>query len=223
MGEADRKADDAWSFDQSFRSEPGDRRDARPEFPGSELLVGSSPREIAARITPGDPLGFAGRCEARLRERALLVAPNRLLPRALARTARAAMSYRGTPPLANWLSARVDQAIEDCLLEDREDEHAHRPATDPRDSRYAFVAEVWGVPPAVARAACIVFNDLPSVVRRAWWALTVEGKSINRYVAEGHGPPQRVEARVKRAIQAMSLLRDPGGEDPDDQEEPLDG
>lgn len=192
---------------------------AKPCYPGHELLHGSSASQILAKIAPGDPLGVAARCKARLDVRAQLIAHERAVARSLAQVAFAAVRYRGEPDLASWLDRQIDRAIDALLNDDREDEIARRPTDEPWDPRFAFVSEAWGVSPALARRACIVFNDLPSIVRQAWWALTVHGKSINRYVAEGFGPPQLVEARVKRAIVAMSKFADPGGDDPLDQPE----
>jgi hypothetical protein len=206
----------AWS-EQLLRA--GDKP-ARASFAGSELLSGADAAQILHKIAPADPLGIAARCGARLHARAQLIAHERAVARSLAQTAYAAVRYRGQPELGAWLDAQIDRALDTLLNDDREDEAAGRPTDEPWDPRFAFVSEVWGVSPALARRACVVFNALPIVVRQAWWALTVQGKSINRYVAEGSGPPPLVEARVKRAILAMSKLEDPGGDDPLDQEDP---
>lgn len=212
MGEPNREPEfNADDFASSAARAFDARHAPRPSFPGSELLTAENAREVLARITPGDPLGLGVRCQTRLRERALFVEPNRVLPRAFARSARSAASYRGEPELGAWLAQQIDRALADCMLDDREDERAERP---PNDAHYAFVSEAWGISPKLARAACVVFNDLPLVVRRNWWALSVDGKSINRWVAEGHGSPSVVQARAERAILAISLLRDPGGDDP---------
>jgi len=205
----------AWSESHSRPAESA----ARESFAGSELLSGANASQILEKIAPSDPLGITARCGARLHSRAQLIAHERAVARSLAQTAYAALRYRGQPELAVWLDAQIDRALDMLLNDDREDEAAGRPTDEPWDPRFAFVSEVWGVSPALARRACVVFNALPIVVRSAWWALTVQGKSINRCVAEGFGPPPLVEARVKRAILAMSKLEDPGGDDPLDQED----
>jgi hypothetical protein len=211
----DESSQGAWSESLVRASEAS----AKPKFAGSELLSGTSASEILEKIAPSDPLGITARCGARLHWRAQLIAHERAVARSLAQTAYAALRYRGQPELGAWLDAQIDRALDMLLNDDREDEAAGRPTDEPWDPRFAFVSEVWGVSPALARRACVVFNALPIVVRRAWWALTVQGKSINRYVAEGSGPPPIVEERVKRAILAMSKLEDPGGDDPLDQED----
>jgi len=198
---------------------PADRAPEAPQYPGCELLRASRPRDVLARLTDGDPLGLRERCRERLRLRAVLVSENRLFLRSVARVAYASMTYRGTPALATWLRERIDQALRELLTEDYEADRVEEPQADDEDEeRYAFLTDVLGVDTVVARRASVVFNSLPDPVRQAFWALVIEGKSINRHVAEGHGPGRRVRARVKRAILAISLLRDPG--DPLDEEAP---
>lgn len=217
MGEPDREPEFNPEDSEPFATRGFDARHApQPSFPGSELLQGESAREILGRITPGDPLGIAARVREGIAARAVLIDSRRVTPRALAHIARQAASYRGDPELTRWLAQQIDRALASCQSEDREDERAGQPAIA---THYGFVTEAWGLEPVNARAACIVFNGLPLVVRRAWWALGVEGKSVHRYVAEGHGPPSLVEARVRRAIEAIGLLCDPGGADQHEREE----
>ena len=182
-------------------------------YPGSALLSGDRAKTVLRRLHDGDPLGIAQRCREHIRERALLVAEQRLYLRAIARIAYASMKYRGDPPLSMWLTARIDQALEELVTEDRECERLDPHGSQNPEERYAFLTEALGVDATTAREAAIVFNDLPTEVRQAFWALVIEGKSLNRQVAEGHGPRGALRARVKRAIVAISTLSDPG-EDP---------
>lgn len=188
--------------------EDREARDARrqPEDqPGRELLRGASPREILAKLMAGDPLELRARCQARQRERAQLMSLDRLVAKAFALTARAAVNYRDDPPLDAWLAIQVDLALDHALVEDE--------SGGVEDRHFDFAASVWNVEPEIARQACVVFNALPAAVRGAYWAVVLEGKTIHRYVAEGHGPPQFVKKRVERAITAMGTLSDPGGVD----------
>jgi len=50
----------------------------------------------------------------------------------------------------------------------------------------------------------VAFNFLPDRVRGAYFAVLVQGKTVNRYVAEGHGPPERVKADIEMALRAIS-------------------
>ena len=94
------------------------------DFPGSEYLRGESPGEILSRLCEGDPLSLGTMSTKRLRERALLIHPERLYVRALARTAyAAAWGYEGDPPLDQWLGERIDQTIESLIEDDLTDEH----------------------------------------------------------------------------------------------------
>ena len=200
-----------------FSSRPAEH--GKRSFPGAELLSGGTPRMVLARITPGDPLGLKMRTMARVRERALLIAMDRLYDRSLARTAFAAPQYEGDPPLGEWLTQLIDKGIVDLLREDREAERNQEPLINPTDYRYSHLAEALGVEKQHARKMCIVFNDLPDQVRQVYWAVAVEGKSINRYTAEGHGPPEQIKALFRRAATTISLLRDPGTIGPGDEDD----
>ena len=182
---------------------------AEPGFPGSEFLRQRTPKQVLARIVEGDPLGVRGRCMERLRSRALLLSLDRLVLRSMARAARAAMAYRGHPQLASWLNARIDAAIRDLISEDRENERAgllHNEPGEPEDPHYAFVSEALGVDPALARRVCVVYNDLSELQRQAFWAVVMEKKTIHRYAAEGHGPPDQIRQALVDAFRAVSRL-----------------
>ncbi len=185
-------------------------------FPGAELLGAGAPRDVLARLAAGDPLGLRERCLGRVKQRALLVAQDRLVQRSLARVAHAAPAYAGAPPLGAWLAARIDDAIADLVNEDREEERFGIPPTEPWDPRYAFLGEALGIEPGLARRACIAFNDRPDDVRRAFFAIVVEGVSLRRFVVAGHGAPDAVLERLRAAFLALALrggdLGDEGGE-----------
>jgi hypothetical protein len=183
-------------------------------FPGSEILHQPSTREVLRKILEGDPLGIAERSSLRVKERALLLDISRLTLRAMARAAYRARAYQGDPALGDWLTERIEESIRDLIEEDREDERAGIPVgTDP-EARFAFLTETIGVTPPIARRVCVVFNDLPDDRRHAFWSMVIEGKSLNRYVAEGHGPPEQAKEHLKQAFLALSLLEGPQGPPP---------
>ena len=175
-------------------------------FPGQLVLSGRSPSEVLRRLCNGDPLDFAGRTLKRIRERALLMDSARLAMRSMAYVAHGAPSYRGDPALAPWIDKQIDRAIQDFLEEDAYEEASGKPLGEPVDERYAFLVDLLGIPPAKARKACITFNGLPNKDRRTFWAICVEGKSIHRYVAEGHGPPKKIKQRIDKVFRALAFL-----------------
>ncbi|MCB9902931.1 MAG: hypothetical protein H6831_00845 [Planctomycetes bacterium] len=184
----------------------GGRPEPDEEFPGQLVLRGQNASEILRRLCNGDPLDFAGRTLQRIRERALLMDSARLAMRSMAYVAHAGRAYRGEPSLAQWIDQQIDRAIQDFLEEDAYEEASGKPLGEPVDERYAFLVDLLGIPPAKARKACIVFNGLPNKDRRTFWAVCVEGKSIHRYVAEGHGPPKKIKQRIDKVFRALSFL-----------------
>lgn len=177
--------------------------DHSSEAAGS-ILRGSSSREILERLIDGDPLELEARCEQRMELCGYLLDLGRLHLRAVARIARAASQWNGHVKLDDFLLERIDYSMEELIQEDREAELSGIPCADEENGRYAFLAETLGIPHAMARRACVAFNYLPTRVRCAYFAIMVLGKSINRHVAEGNGPPDRVKADVERAVRTIS-------------------
>jgi hypothetical protein len=175
-----------------------------PDYPGREVLGSGKPRVVLARLMDGDPLEIGPRCQERLQTECWLVDLSRLVLRAYARIAYAAPRYRGRPPLDDWLRSRIDQSVVELVREDREEERTGIPAEEPWDPRYAWVSETLGLEPELARRACIAFNDLPRDVRQTYFAISVEQKSLNRWIAEGNGPPDQVREKLERAFRALS-------------------
>ncbi len=204
-GRAQSGSGDADSISRRWRAGSDDSRD----WPGRALLGRRNAREVISRLTDGDPLEIRARCIARIEHHARFIDVRRLQLRAVARIAHAAPRYSGEPALDPWLEERIDAAIEDLLNEDAEEDRSDIPATEPWDPRYAFVSETLGIEPALARRACIAFNDLPTDVRRAYFATVVAKKTIHRYVAEGNGPPEKVKGQLQRVLDAIRAAIEP--------------
>jgi hypothetical protein len=181
-----------------------------PADPLASLLDGSNARAILHRIFSGDPLGVEQRCVERLEARAVLMDLERLLLRTMARIARNAALGRREGPLSSWLQLQVDASIEDLMSEDLDADRLNKPVEKPLDSRYAFVCEAYGLRPAKARRFCVVFNTLPDEERHAFYAIGVMGKSFNRFLAEGNGPPAHVMKLLENVTKALSGLLPPG-------------
>ena len=174
------------------------------DYPGKDILGGRSPREILRKIGDGDPLEIGARCLEHVPKLAVLVDFRRVMIRTMARAAHAAPRYRGEPPLDEWLRKMIEISVKDLIQEDVNEENAGIPPSQPWDPRFAFISETFGVEPAAARRAAIAFNVLPAEVRKTFFAIAVDKKTVNRYVAEGNGPPDKVRAYIRQAIDAIS-------------------
>ena len=133
----------------------------------------------------------------------MLVDPARVELRSLARVAYSAPQYRGVPPLGKWIADLIDRAIGEVANEDREAERDGLPLPETSEAGFRFVAELLGIEPQLSRRATVAFNSLPWEVRSAWFAVAVLGKTVHRYVAEGHGPPEVVRAHMKLALETI--------------------
>lgn len=190
--------------------EPGPSRGGDASaFPGSEWLRGPSPRAILHNLLDHDPFELGGRSVARLEQRALLLSGNKLWLRALARVAHAALGYHGEPALETWLRQKMDVSLEEILEEELQAELEGQPLDVPPEPHHLFVSQHFGVEPGMARRACLRFNGLPESVRRVFFAIAVHKKSVNRCVAEGNGPPERVRDDFELAVRALSAYPEP--------------
>jgi len=168
-----------------------------------QLLSGSSPREVLARLLNGDPLGLAGVVAERLRARAYVLDADRVLLRALARCARFALRYRGQPELEAWLSERVDEALLDLQREDLEAERSGRPAEPHELAAFEDLASPLGLEPAAMRGVCVRFNLLAEGERRAFFALALEGRSLDLLAREWNDSATEIARRARRALEAL--------------------
>jgi hypothetical protein len=184
------------------------------DYPGRKILGAGTPRKVLQLLTDGDPLEIGPRCQERIEERAVFVDWERLWLRSLAHIALLAPRYKGKPKLDLFLAEGIDVAIGDLIREDREEDRKGVPVTTPWDPRYAFVSEQVGMEPGLARTACIRFNGLPRGVRSTYFAVALQKKTFNRWVAEGHGPPEKIHAQLKQAFEALSIPYD-GDNGPD--------
>jgi hypothetical protein len=177
--------------------------DRAVDYSARDILGSTSASVVLERLIDGDPLEIEARCKERISEEALMLALPRVHLRAIARIAYHAPRYSGTPALDDWIRVHIDEALEDLVDEDRDEELSGIPPSEPWDPRYAFMSEAIGVEPTLARRACIEFNLLPHEVRRTYFAIGVEGKTIRRYVVEGNGPPAKIRDHLKRALRAL--------------------
>ncbi len=182
-------------------------------WPGGEILAGGSPREVLRRLHESDPLGIEEICKERLAGLALFLDLERLVVRSMARTAFAAFRYRGETSLGEFLVSCVDRSIQELVGEDRLAAREGGSVAPESVRLYSFLADPLGARPETARLAAVVFNDLPESVRRCYFSVVLQGSSVAHCVSSGLGKREEVEGAVKRAILAISMLRDPESTD----------
>lgn len=173
------------------------------DWPGRELLSGSSPREVLMRLCDGDPLEIGARVEEHLRESAVLVDGRRAVSRAAARIAHAAMRYRGSPELGAFLQRSIAQGVEELVEEEGEDELALIPVDDDPGAHHLFLWKLLGIEPQLARRACIAFNRQPLEVRRAFLSVAGDGVSIHDHAARSGSTEGRVRELLSTALRSM--------------------
>ena len=165
----------------------------------ARLLTGT-PREILARIVPGDPLRVRPRVAERVRARWVLVDTDRVHLRALALAARQADRWRGRPALETWLGARVELAIDEIL---EEEPGEASPAELPQPGVFEVLASPLGLDPPRLRRLCATFNRLPDPVRRSFFLLVLEGRGVDEVARLESGNATEIARRARRALDAF--------------------
>ncbi len=175
--------------------------------PRYELLHGGDPEAILARIAQGDPLRLCDLVGRRIRELSLLIDSDRLHEKALAVIALAAA--RETEPRfgPDWVLKAVDLAIQRILREDREEERVSAGSPPEKPSHYAFIHLAFGTEPGMTRSAAIAFNDLAPIARRGFFALLVEGKSVEECLDEGLGPRDFLRMNILQSLKALGHIK----------------
>ena len=172
------------------------------------LLLAGSPREILARIVPGDPLGLRPRLAAVLRERAVLLDADRAFLRTVAGCAREAPAWRGRPPLEDWLADRAHRAVDELLLEESEPRFEDGAPRADVSSVFSLLAGPLGLDPAALARGCRAFHRLPEADREAFFLLVLERRSLAETAsALGLSPP--VSARAARRALDVFLHASP--------------
>lgn len=183
-----------------------------PEPEGHEpwrvLFAGKDAYEILRRIVKDDPLELWPRCAERLLERCYLVDMERLFARTAARIAYAGPAYDGAPAFGEFVRERIDYAMDELMREDREEERDGKPMVPGEDARYTFVSEVLGMELGITRRGVCLFNVLDQRIRHAFFGLVVQSKRLRRYVAEGNGPPERVDEDLRIAFEQLGAPYD---------------
>lgn len=178
----------------------------QPDFPGRELFRGGSAREILGRIYEGDPLGVMPRVEEWLKKHAVLIETDRVFNSTVARIAFEGETYQGDPPFDKWVSDCIAKAVDLLLDHDTMEEEQGIPPREPYDDHYYALSAVLGIEPPLCRRAALVFHQLPNKTRQVFYKVAMEGKSFNRIVAEGYGPPEKAKERLQYAFTMMSTL-----------------
>lgn len=157
------------------------------------------------RLQDGDPLGLYPRVSHRLRARALLLDVDRVHGRTLVQVARLGPSIEGAPNLESWLDARIDEAVASTIRQDQQDEAANLPLDFDETRQYDFMILSFGIPPASARRSSLAFNGLADWDRQAFFALLMDGKTVQEVLDMGFRPPERLRERVLRGLKVILL------------------
>jgi hypothetical protein len=119
-------------------------------------------------------------------------------------TGRAALRHADFPV---WLAGRIDDAIEDLLCQDRLALESGTVPLDSEDSPYAFLERVLGLQRTASLRCAVAFNGLPESTRRTFFALFLEGRTIDECLESGLGPVEELRRRAQVAVDTITGRR----------------
>jgi len=174
------------------------------ELTDVESILCGSPREVLARIVPGDPLAIRDVVADVLRAQCVFLDADRVHLRALARTARAALRFRGAGlDLRAWLIVQATEAVAEILAEDLDS-----PRIDP-GSAFVQFARPLGLDPEAMRRGCVAFNRLPFEDRAAFFALVVADVGLDAHARASGVTTNEVGRRARRGLEAVVRANHP--------------
>lgn len=167
------------------------------------LLLGP-PGQVLERLLGADPLGLRERAVRRLEACCWLLDVDRLVARVAAICALEAGRWRGSPPLEEWLDARVDEAVAGLGREPVD------PAT-PAGPPWSIFAPPLGLDGPRLRRACARFDHLPAEVREAFFRLVLDGDCADTFARERGLSLTEAARRARQALEVLrGALADPG-------------
>jgi len=175
-----------------------------------DLLSGSA-SEVLERILPEDPLGLRELLSHRMRERAVLLDLDRLLLAVFVRVAQRAETRRAGTSLRPWLLQQIDGLLDRELHRDQGE-----PTTRTLDPMAPSLQEdAWwtagrGLLGQLARSLDLDperlsvsrsrFHRLDREVREAFFALVLEGRSLEQASQRGGTPAPRLARQARMAL-----------------------
>jgi hypothetical protein len=161
------------------------------------ILAGSRASDVLRRLIAGDPLDLRRRVADALERRALVLDAERVFLRALACTARQAERYRGDPPLSAWLERRVDEALQQLVLEDQDAANE-----EPGSALDANLCRPLGIEPRTAGRILYAFNSRPLAERRAFRDAVIVGRGLEGLGSEALPAARRARATLVALLDA---------------------
>ena len=160
-------------------------------------------RETLEEFRLEDPRRLVRRNARRLRERARLLDPSRLMMGTMARIVMKSDQFDGNKARPAWIDDRIDETIEDLLIEDQEDERAGLPVKEPLQSRYDFLVKSLQIETSKARLACIKVNELPGAERKVFFEVACMLEPTRKLVEAGLGKKGEIRNRLRSALAAL--------------------
>lgn len=138
-----------------------------------------------------------------VRRMAYLLDPSRVCLRAAVRIAAFAPTRPSPSELSGWVAGRVEDACRALVQADVDGEAQGGVPSANEIGEHEFVANLLGVDRARARTLAARFNSLPDAERRAFFALAIEGLSVEQCLVAGLGPPDRLRAGALAAARTL--------------------
>ena len=191
--------------DESWENDPWHLDDESTDpLHGLQWLLSPQMKKALETFRLDDPARVVQQVATRMRERAHLVDQSRLFMGTLTRIAMYYETYDGEIPARDWVGERIDEAMHDQIVRDREDERRGLPILSPYQPRFEYLAGALGIPFEYTRMACIVVNSRPEDERRVFFETILMRRSISRLVSRGLGTRAELEAKLRSCLEALA-------------------
>jgi hypothetical protein len=159
--------------------------------------------EILSRMLESDPLRLRERSARRLRERWLLVEPDRAHVCSVALVAKGAAAEDAPEDLDAWAVARVDAAIDQLVEADIQAEEEQAPLEE-HERVFPLLTDALMLDPGRVRECAVAFNVLDPLPRRAFFELMIEGRQVPDMLETGPWDEDLLYRDIHLALAAFS-------------------
>jgi hypothetical protein len=102
-----------------------------------------------------------------------------------------------------WIDGRMEESLEDLLIEDEEAYEEGHDQPDPEEPRHRYLINWFKIEPYTVLAAATRFNSLPELERKSFFEIFVQNKAMDDCLGTGLGAPKEIRQQAEKALRAI--------------------
>lgn len=104
---------------------------------------------------------------------------------------------------ANWIRGRIEESLEDLIIEDEEAYLDGLDQPDPEELRHRYLIPWFQVEDGAELAAAVRFNRLEQPIRKSFFLIFIEKKPMDDCLNLGLGDPKTLRAQAQQGLRTL--------------------